>query len=145
MNDAPYDGCKINPKSGKTIKFERQKDKKTSNLNQIYNHDKSSTNSFATQQNGSNTHTQTSLYFFRLVESVYGIISTNICYFFVCFLFRFMFLLNESKKCEDPEIHQKHWEGQNWPNTRLLYLQARICYSILPNCANVFCSCLNVM
>jgi hypothetical protein len=25
MNDAPYDGCKINPKSGKTIKFERQK------------------------------------------------------------------------------------------------------------------------
>jgi hypothetical protein len=27
----------------------------------------------------------------------------------------------------------------------LLYLQARICYSILPNCANVFCSCLNVV
>jgi hypothetical protein len=59
MNDAPYDGCKINPKSGKNHKvWKTKKDKKkTPNLNQIYNHDKSPTNSFATQQNGSNTHT----------------------------------------------------------------------------------------
>jgi hypothetical protein len=40
-NDAPYDGCKINPKSGKTIKFERQKEPKLKEENKM----------------GSNTHT----------------------------------------------------------------------------------------
>jgi hypothetical protein len=74
-NDAPYDGCKINPKSGKTIKFERQKEKRAqieSNLqpwlmsNQLLLQLKE-----GGEQNGSNTHThKLALCFFCLVESV---------------------------------------------------------------------------
>lgn len=131
----------------KTIKFERQK--KTKKKHPIWI---KSTTMIKVQPTPLQlnkmvpTHTQTSLYFFGLVESVYGIISTNICYFFFSFfLFRFMFLLNESKKCEDPEIHQKHWEGQNWPTlvcctSKQEYVIAS--FQIVPM---FFCSCLNVV
>jgi hypothetical protein len=33
------------------------------------------------------------------------------------------FFSNESNKCEDPQIHQKALEGQNWPTLTRLYLQ----------------------
>jgi len=39
------------------------------------------------------------------------------------------------KNCEDQEIHQKHWKDKIGQQ---LVVPPRICFSILPNCANVF-------